>query len=306
MSDLFHQLFDLLQQLDPRVLAYLVQIGRLCIWLVLLAVIFLPLERLFALHPKQLFRKGVAHDLFYYFLSSLTPAIALTVPISVLAWGVHALVPGSYVAWVAGTPVWARAVAALVVGEIGFYWGHRWSHESPFLWGFHAVHHSAEHMDFLVNTRAHPVDIIFTRLCGLVPMYLLGVASPVSGAGGLIPVLVVLVGTVWGFFIHSNLRWRLGPMEHIIATPAFHHWHHTNDSPDVFNKNYSSMLPWLDRIFGTLHLPRDRHPGRYGIDEQLAPSVLGQMVDPFRSKSHATRSEDRERSAAIGTTSRKQ
>ena len=273
---------ELLDQLDPRVLAYLIQIGRLFLWLLLLAVIFTPLERLFALHPHKFFRKDVAADLFYYFLSSLTPAIALSVPLSLLAWGAHALIPGAYFDWVDGTPVWARAAAAMVIGEVGFYWGHRWSHEFPFLWGFHAVHHSAEHMDFLVNTRAHPVDVIVTRLCGLVPLYLLGLASPVRGAAGLIPVLVVLVGTMWGFFIHSNVRWRLGPMEHLIATPAFHHWHHTNDSPQLYNRNYASMLPWLDRLFGTLHLPKDRHPGKYGISEQLAPGVVGQLLGPFR------------------------
>src|ERR1035438_7661357 len=33
---------------------------------------------------------------------------------------------------------------------------------------------SAEEIDWLVNTRAHPVDMVFTRLCGLVPLYVLG------------------------------------------------------------------------------------------------------------------------------------
>ena len=48
---------ELLDQLDPRVLAYLIQIGRLFLWLLLLAVIFTPLERLFALHPNSFSEK---------------------------------------------------------------------------------------------------------------------------------------------------------------------------------------------------------------------------------------------------------
>ncbi len=271
-------------QLNPRVAAGVVQVFRLSVWLLLLAVIFTPLERLFAVHPKKVLRKDVAADLFYYFLSSLLPAVLLSVPISLLAFGVLHLVPGAYLRWVNGLPILLRAGLSLVVGEIGFYWGHRWSHELPFLWDFHAVHHSAEHMDFLVNTRAHPVDIVFTRLCGLVPMYLLGLAEPVRGAAGLIPVLVILVGTVWGFFIHSNIRWRMGPLEHLVASPAFHHWHHTNDHHDLYNKNFASMLPLLDRVFGTLHLPGDRHPQRYGITQKLPETVLGQLAAPFRAK----------------------
>jgi sterol desaturase/sphingolipid hydroxylase (fatty acid hydroxylase superfamily) len=35
----------------------------------------------------------------------------------------------------------------------------------PLLCWFHAVHHSAEEIDFLVNSRADPPDMMFTRLC---------------------------------------------------------------------------------------------------------------------------------------------
>ena len=47
---------------------------RLSIWLALLSAVFVPLERLFALRPQALFRKGIATDLGYYFISGLVPA----------------------------------------------------------------------------------------------------------------------------------------------------------------------------------------------------------------------------------------
>jgi len=274
-------IMEALQSLNPRVLAFLVQVFRLCLWLVILTVIFAPLERLFALYPQKLFRKAILTDLGYYFLNSVVTGFVLSLPLALLAWAVHRFIPVSFTSTVAALPLWVRIALSALIGELGFYWGHRWSHELPLLWRFHAIHHSAEHVDFLVNTRAHPVDMVITRLCGLIPLFILGLASPVRGSSSLVPVLVVLVGTLWGFFIHANLRWRFGPLEWLIATPAFHHWHHTNDGPDVVNKNYSPLLPVMDLIFGTLYLPRDGQPKRYGIDQPVAPALMAQLLDPF-------------------------
>jgi sterol desaturase/sphingolipid hydroxylase (fatty acid hydroxylase superfamily) len=95
--------------------------------------------------------------------------------------------------------------------EFGYYWGHRWTHEIPFLWRFHSVHHSPIEVDWLVNSHARPLDIVFSRLCMLVPMYALELAQPLTGQHlDVVPLLVMLIGTAWGFFIHSNLRWRFG------------------------------------------------------------------------------------------------
>jgi sterol desaturase/sphingolipid hydroxylase (fatty acid hydroxylase superfamily) len=137
--------------------AYALILLRSAIWLVILAIIFIPIEHLFPLHRAKVFRKQFAVDLGYYFLNGLVLAVVLGPPVAVIAMAAHRVIPEAVVSAVAAQPIWARALGALVVGEIGYYWAHRLSHEIPFLWRSHAIHHSAEEIDFLVSTRAHPV-----------------------------------------------------------------------------------------------------------------------------------------------------
>ena len=264
----------------PQIVRTLLQILHAGAWLVVLAVIFIPLERLFALHPKKIFRKAVVTDVGYYFLNSLLPAFLLGFPLAAVALGTRHFEPAGFLKLMAGLPLWARLSGAAVVGEIGYYWGHRWSHEIPLLWRFHAVHHSAEDVDFLVSSRGHPVDLVFTRMCEMTPMFVLGLVSP-TNLSGTIPFLLMFIGIVWGFFIHANVNWRFGPLEWLVSTPAFHHWHHTNDGPAYINKNYAPVLPWVDKMFGTLYLPKDKQPARYGIDQPISPVLFGQLVEPF-------------------------
>ena len=163
------------------------EIARLCLWLALLTCVLLPLERLFSLHRGKILRDGVFVDLGYYFLNGLLPALLLSAPLGLVAWLTHAIVPPGLHATVAEAPLWARAACAFVLGDLGYYWGHRCLHAVPFLWRFHAIHHSARKIDFLVNTRAHPVDMVFSRLSGLIPLYVFGLASPDEAAGGNAP-----------------------------------------------------------------------------------------------------------------------
>lgn len=270
--------------LDPRQFdALLLSVFRLFIWLLLLAVVFLPLEQLFALHRRRIFCKNLTSDIGFYLISGLVPGLLLSVPLALVAVGAHRVVPWHLQAAVAALPLWERATAALLVSEIGFYWGHRWSHQIPFLWRFHSIHHNPTQLYFLISARAHPFDNAFTRSCGLVPVYILGIATPLTPSGGLISALLVLAITMWGFLIHANLRLRLGPLEWLIATPAFHHWHHTLTEPR--DRNFASMLPIIDWLFGTYHLPRKAWPATYGIEGELPRSLPGQLIHPFQPQS---------------------
>ena len=47
------------------------------VWLAIFAAIFVPIERIFALHSQKIFRKEIAVDLGYYFLNGLLPGLVL-------------------------------------------------------------------------------------------------------------------------------------------------------------------------------------------------------------------------------------
>jgi sterol desaturase/sphingolipid hydroxylase (fatty acid hydroxylase superfamily) len=175
--------------------------------------------------------------------------------------------------------LWPRVALTLAVSEFGTYWGHRWSHEVPFLWRFHAIHHSPTEIDWLTSSRGHPVDLVFTRLCGLTLVCVTGLAHLDTGPPNAALLLATVFSILWGCFIHANLRWRFGPFESVIATPAFHRWHHTNDA--WRDHNYASTLPVYDRLFGTFHLPATDMPPVYGIDAKLPSGFWRQLIEPL-------------------------
>lgn len=262
---------------------FAVSVARLALWLVILSLVFVPLERFFSRTPQKWARPQVGNDIAYYFLNNLLPTALMALPLALLAKLVAMLVPAPFQAWVHGLPAWAAIVVGLIVADLGSYWGHRFSHEWPLLWRFHALHHSAEHIDYLVNSRAHPIDVVWVRMWGLVPVYILGLGST-AGAGPWVTVLIAVAGTFASFFVHANVRWRLGPLEWLVATPAFHHWHHSKH--DHINHNYAATFPVLDAMFGTLYLP-GKFPDEYGTADPMPTTIAGQMLAPFERRTTA-------------------
>ena len=257
--------------------AFALQALRLVVWLGLLAAIFTPLEALFALRRRPGRLKQVPADIAFYFLNSWLPVAILAPPLALLSVGLRTATPHAWLAMAAALPLWAKLMAGLAVSEVGGYWGHRWCHEVPWLWRFHVLHHAPGHIDWLVSARSHPVDQVFEKLCALAPLYVLGLVQPTPQGAGLAAWIAVF-GTIWGFFIHANVRWRLGPLEWLVSTPAFHHWHHTND--ERRDHNYAALFPVVDRLFGTHYLP-GHWPPSYGVDAPQPAAMAEQLLQPL-------------------------
>jgi sterol desaturase/sphingolipid hydroxylase (fatty acid hydroxylase superfamily) len=209
------------------------------------------------------------------------PAAIIAVPLSVLARALQGVDPGGLYSAVAVWPLWLKLPVVLVVSDIGAYWAHRAMHTFPLLWRFHAIHHSAEEIDWLVSVRAHPFDNAFNKLEALAPLYLLGLAKASGNRLDPAVALVTVIGIIWTYFIHANVRFRLGPLEWLISTPAFHHWHHTNDQNR--DRNFAAFFPLIDRVFGTARLPK-YWPPVYGVDAKIPPTLVGQLLDPMPPK----------------------
>ena len=261
------------------VLAALSVRGGIVFGLVVLAIIFIPLERLFALRPRQVLRRGWRTDIAHYLINGAALHVGLVIAVAVVGTILRAFVPVSCRAAIAASPGWVQIVAVLAIVSVGGYAGHRAAHEVPFLWRFHRVHHSIRELDWLAANHLHPLDQIFIRSAAVIPVYALGFGRVSLG-------VFVVVLTLQAIFIHANVRMTFGPLRWVIATPQFHHWHHARE-PQAYNSNYAGEFPAIDALFGTLYLPAHRWPARYGIDDPEPTGYVRQLVWPLRGSTAA-------------------
>jgi lathosterol oxidase len=241
----------------------------------LLAVLFVPLERFWPLHREQsVFRSGWTTDAIYLFMSHLLVQVSTLLTLmparTLFAWAVHPAVQRA----VQSQPAPIQFVECMFVADFTEYWVHRLFHRTRWLWRFHAVHHSSTSMDWLAGSRLHIVDVVLTRGLTFVPLFLLGFDT-----GPLYAYLVFV--SFHAVFIHANVSWRFPRwVEALIVTPRFHHWHHGAEVAAI-DKNFAVHLPWIDRMFGTYYAPAGQWPAEYGIAGNPVPEgYLAQMAYP--------------------------
>ena len=252
--------------------------GNAVVGIAVLFLLFVPLEKVFALRPQRVFRPALLTDLTHLLVNNLLVSAATVVILVVAALPMLWIRTFDLQSHLPKGVAIAVAAATVLVCN---YWGHRLTHHVPFLWRFHAVHHSIEQMDWVASGRLHPLDSAFTQAFALTPVFLLGYGGGTFAGATIFFTLLAL-------FQHANVRIRFPVLRWIVNTPEWHHWHHSVD-PEARDKNFG--LPLVDLLFGTAYLPRGRRPTGFGVEDPVpAAGYLAHLAYPFRKGTTVARS----------------
>jgi len=246
-------------------------------------------------------RRGTLHDLGFNYLTlalqySLMGWITATLGSSV-AMGISGLsggIGGDFFPLEIDSE-WSKGLVTLIMTialDLSLYFSHWLLHRVPFLWPFHAVHHSAEGLTPLTAYRQHPVDMLLNAFVsalligstlGLLRI-ILGPQVQSIGING--QTVVILIFYLLGYHLrHSHIWLDYGSkVSRILISPAQHQIHHSIEARH-HDRNFGYMLALWDDLFGTLYVPSKREHLTFGIEKSfLGPphTFFGLIFNPFK------------------------
>ena len=224
------------------------------------------LERLFPVNRVAGTRRALFYDAIYPIANGILIFPFVYMFITVISNSYHQMLPSLNTALLDNKPLWFQMLGAFIIGDLMFYVCHRLRHKVKWLWYFHSIHHSQEHLSPLTNFRMHFGDQIARDLIITVPIAFVG-GAPITWS-----ILVVLFN-FWGHFIHANVKTNLGPLKYIVVSPQFHRCHHSV-MLEHFNMNYGERLIIWDFLFGTMVKDFNCYPatGVNGIERWVVES----------------------------------
>lgn len=218
-------------------------------------------------------RRSAMTNLLILYFGSLNGILYLAT-IAPLEWSYHALnLPSLDPSIWEGVPFVLKCLIALLVYDVSIYWVHRILHTS-WLWPSHAVHHSDPELHFLSWSRGHFTEQIFIAGC---------LVFTSSWLGFKIQEIFILatIKALHQYYVHSKLDWNHGILGEVIASPQFHRWHHAN-LVEAYDKNFATIFPFLDRLWGTYYNPGSALNIPTGIEDEPSNDFITQTLYPFR------------------------
>ncbi len=184
--------------------------------------------------------------------------------------------------------LWISLPVYLLIDDLLQYWYHRLAHESPWLWKFHRVHHTAEEMGLLVSYRNAAMYFALMPNIWWIGLVLYLGGGPAVIIGIIIKQLIVIGShspTKWDRFLYQYkflhpVAWLV---ERLIITPATHFAHHGKSKKDGIsdpNGNYGNMFFLWDLLFNTAIITR-KYPTSFGIPDDPKDSWASQWLYPL-------------------------
>ncbi len=167
----------------------------------------------------------------------------------------------------------------LILGVIGLdlfaYIAHLLLHKSWLGWQFHRVHHSDPGVNVTTAFRQHPGETIWRMLWQVLAIAVFGLPLGVVA-------VYLTISALNAQLEHANVKLR-DSFDRIVrlvfVTPNMHKVHHSREQVET-DTNYSNILSFWDRVFGTYTGGVDLLKLQYGLDgfddqkKQTLPALL--------------------------------
>lgn len=151
-------------------------------------------------------------------------------------------------------------VILFFLDDFSYYWFHRLSHESRFLWASHSIHHSSQKYNLSTALRQTWTD----KFSG---SFLFWIWLPFIGFSPEWVLTMQALSLIYQFWIHTELIKKLPKwFEFIFNTPSHHRVHHAIQE-QYLDRNHAGVLIIWDRIFGTF-VPETEKP-IYGLVKNI-------------------------------------
>jgi sterol desaturase/sphingolipid hydroxylase (fatty acid hydroxylase superfamily) len=212
-------------------------------------------------------RKDVAHGVVYELAYVLTLGTMLLISLNLPRWNL----------WPQWLPIAVQFLLAVLIADCVMTLIHYVSHRVGWLWKFHSIHHGVQRLYGFNGFVRHPLHQALDIAFGTLPLVLAGLSVPLAASLGFAIVVQLILQ-------HSNVDYRLGPAQKLLAIGPIHRLHHVNWSGEG-DVNFGLFFTLWDRILGTFRLGSERKPGAADIgiqDCQHFPQVyVRQLVLPF-------------------------
>jgi sterol desaturase/sphingolipid hydroxylase (fatty acid hydroxylase superfamily) len=172
----------------------------------------------------------------------------------------------------------------LLLDLIGAYFVHWSEHKVKWMWRFHLIHHTDQHVDTTSANRHHPGESIFRFV-------FTAAGALIAGADWWLIMMYQAMSAGLSQFNHANIQfpeWLDKILSWVMVTPGMHRVHHHYVLPYT-DSNFGNIFAVWDRLFGTYRwLPADKII--FGIDTHMKTeehSNIGKMLkipfEPYRS-----------------------